>query len=310
MISEQTKEYMGLAIPKNTKAAYESDWNLFLDYLDENDLSLPASPEVVANYISSLETLKANTIARRVTVISKKHIENGFFDPSNDVVKQTLLGIKRKKGTYQQGKKPIGLEEIRKFQFGDDIISIRDKAILLLGFAGAFRRSEIIAIKAENVTFTDEGMTILLESSKTDKFGKGQVVAIPHSHDEYCPVQAVKDWMDISRIRTGLLFRSFTKSHTMRGGMSSHSISLIIKKYVASIGLDESEYSGHSLRRGFATSAARSGCNANLIMKQTRHHSIGMVNRYIDEGRAFDNNPLYAVYGVGVSKLSEIGWAK
>lgn len=305
-LSKKSKQRMQRTKAENTLKAYEADWNDFFDWCSHHRLApLPAEPEVVVNYINDLaDHAKANTVSRRLSAISENHIAGGFGEANpakSSLVKSAIAAIRREKGTMQRGKMPILSEDINDFVnvFDEnDIGGIRDKALLLLGFSGAFRRSELVSLQVENLTFTREGLVVLLEHSKADQIGEGSYLAIPYSSNEKnCAARAVRTWLDAAKIKNGPLFRPLKRNKEIRDSrLSDKSVALIVKKYAGLIGLDEKDFAGHSLRRGFATSAAQHNVDELSIMRQTRHHSEKMVRRYIEQGDMFKNNPLKKMF--------------
>jgi len=301
MYNNRATSYLTLPRADNTIRAYLSDWQDFQAWCKKNKVKyLPATAETVGNYISDLaDVVCANTVARHLTAISSFHIQLGWGSDNpakNWEVRRIMANIKRSHGTHQHGKAAITPALLRQMLplFNDSLQSIRDKAIILLGFAGALRRSEIAALQVGDVNFSGAGMLVTIEKSKTDKYGQGQTIAIPTAATtDLCPVQAVKNWLQAANIKNGFLFRALWKGYRVkRDKMCDKAIALIVKEYCAKIGLDASEYSGHSLRRGFATAAAAANVSSFDIMRQTRHKSESMVNRYIAEGKAFENHPL------------------
>ena len=305
-LSEKSKKRLKKSKSDNTLKAYEADWNDFSAWCKYNALAdLPAEAETIVNYINDLaDDAKANTVSRRVSAISENHIAAGFQaeNPARSgLVRSALDAIRREKGTMQRGKSPILMEDIEELALcsaADDIVSLRDKALLFLGFAGAFRRSELVNIQVEDLTFSAEGLIVLITQSKGDQFGEGNYVAIPYAPwEEICPVTAVQHWLEVSGLHKGPLFRPFKRNKELRQAqLSDKSVALIVKKYIALSGLDPADFAGHSLRRGFATSAAQHNVDEYTIMKQTRHKSEKMVRRYIEQGNMFKHNPLNNMY--------------
>lgn len=301
-LSLKSKRRMRLAKAENTLRAYEADWEDFFEWCRFNKLnSLPSEPETIVNYINDLaDYAKANTISRRITAISENHIAAGYADNNpakSGLVRSAVEGIRREKGIMQHSKTPLLIEdlmEIAELCDSTDIIAVRDKALLMLGFAGAFRRSELVGIKVEDLTFSREGLVIFLHNSKSDQLGEGNYLAIPYANNrQLCPVTAVKQWLELSELKSGPLFRAFTKAKKPRTAqLSDKSVALIVKKYIDKLGFDSSDFAGHSLRRGFATSAAAHDVDERTIMQQTRHKSEKMVRRYIEQGNMFKNNAL------------------
>jgi len=304
-LSAKAKRRMGKAKADNTIKAYGSDWSDFVDWCSfHGEPFLPTTPETIVNYISDLaDDAKANTVSRRITAISENHIAAGFGrnNPAKEgIVRTAMSAIRREKGTFQHGKAPILMETLYLLSdcFGDDIVSLRDKALILLGFAGAFRRSELVRIQMDELTFSPEGMTIFIPHAKGDQLGHGATIAIPYApEEEICAVRAVEQWILTAQIQHGPLFRGFKRNKELREEqLSDKAVALIVKKYVRMAGLDENSFAGHSLRRGFATSAAQHDVDALTIMRQTRHKSEKMVHRYIEQGNIFKDNALARMY--------------
>ena len=306
-LSEKAKRRLEKSKAENTLRAYSADWSDFSDwcrYHEEQDL--PAAPETIVNYINDLaDEAKANTVGRRVTAISENHIAAGFAgknNPAKDtLVRAAMAAIRREKGTFQRGKSPILLETL--YLLSDcfdpaDLVSLRDRALIFLGFAGAFRRSELVRIQVDELTFTPQGVMIFVPQSKADQLGHGATLGIPYAPDaEVCAVRALRQWLDAAELHSGPVFRPFTKSHALRDvQLSDKSVALIVKKYAKLAGLDAQQFAGHSLRRGFATSAAQHDVDALSIMRQTRHKSEKMIHRYIEQGNIFKENPLNRMY--------------
>ena len=210
------------------------------------------------------------------------------------------MGIKRRKGSIQKGKKPILINNLKQIinvideSKNKKITKLRDRTIILIGFSGGFRRNEIISIDFDDLDFVTEGVKINLKRSKTDQFGVGLVKGLPYfDNSQYCPVLSLKKWIKESNIISGPLFRRFSKgSKLTERRLTDQTVALLIKKYLKSAGIDSKNYSGHSLRSGFATSAAESGAEERSIMAMTGHKSTEMVRRYIKEANLFKNNPL------------------
>ena len=304
-LSAKAKRRMGKSKADNTIRAYGSDWSDFVDWCDHHgEPFLPTTPETIVNYISDLaDDAKANTVSRRITAISENHIAAGYGrnNPAKEgIVRTAMSAIRREKGTFQRGKAPILMETLYLLSdcFGDDIASLRDRALILLGFAGAFRRSELVRIQMDELSFSPEGMTVFIPHAKGDQLGHGSTIAIPYAPDEeICAVRAVERWILAARLHHGPLFRGFKNNGEIRDKqLSDKSVALIVKKYISMAGLDAKSFAGHSLRRGFATSAAQHDVDALSIMRQTRHKSEKMVHRYIEQGNIFKDNALARMY--------------
>ena len=275
----------------NTLRAYQSDFNDFTSFCKKNGFqSMPTLPKIISLYLTELsKKSKFSTLKRRLASISILHKMKGhYIDIKHPIIMENLMGIKRVYGTNQKGKKPLLINDLKMLidaidkSFEKDFRKIRDKAILLIGFAGGFRRSELVSIKNEDIEFVTEGVKIFVKRSKTDQSGEGMIKAIPYfNNDQFCPVIALNKWINILDNTEKKIFN-----------ISDKSVSLILKKYASKAGLDSRKYSGHSLRSGFATSTAESGAEERNIMAMTGHKSTEMVRRYIKEANLFKNNAL------------------
>jgi site-specific recombinase XerD len=281
-----------------TRRAYEPDWQRFVAWCDEHGLDpLLASPAAVALYATHLaESGKSvATIRRALTSISQAHRLAGHESATRDPhVATVLAGIRRTRGTAQRQARPLLVEHVKLMVAAifPDKRGIQDRAMLLLGHAGAFRRSELVALNVDDLEFVDEGLVVTVCRSKTDQEARGVRVGIPFGeHEATCPVRAVHSWINASRITDGALFRVVHRSGrvTLRRA-SNRAVSRLVKKLVAAIALDPSHYSGHSLRAGLATSAARAGKSERSIMRQGRWRSRAMVDRYVRMGSLFEEN--------------------
>ncbi|WP_415301164.1 site-specific integrase [Candidatus Pelagibacter sp. Uisw_134_02] len=288
----------------NTVRAYKSDFSDFELFCIKNGFkSLPSDPKIVSLYLTYLSTkdAKMSTLKRRLVSISVIHKLKGYYlDTKHPSIVENIMGIKRRKGSIQLSKKPIlinGLKELINVidtQKKQEIKKLRDRTIILIGFSGGFRRNEIVSLNYEDLDFVPEGLKIKLRRSKTDQFGEGSIKALPYFDSlQYCPVVSLKKWMEISNITTGPVFRRFTKgSKLSEYRLTDQTVALLIKEYLKLAGIDNKNYSGHSLRSGFATSAAESGAEERSIMAMTGHKSTEMVRRYIKEANLFKNNAL------------------
>ena len=213
---------------------------------------------------------------------------------------ENIMGIKRRKGSVQKSKKPLLINSLKQIidvidkQNKNEIKKLRDRSIILIGFSGGFRRNEIVSLDYDDLDFVSEGVKITIKRSKTDQYGEGSLKALPYfDSTQYCPVVSLQNWIKISKINSGSLFRRFIKgSKLAQNRLSDQTVALLIKKYLNLAGIDSKDYSGHSLRSGFATSAAESGVEERSIMAMTGHKSTEMVRRYIKEANLFKNNAL------------------
>lgn len=302
--SRQAADFAKESKAASTLRAYASDWRHFTCWCSRHRLpSLPAQAETVALYLSALaNTHKTATLTRRMSAISQAHQIAGFESPTTFAkVRLVVAGIKRTKGTAQTGKAPVLVDDLKRMvaRLPEGLIGVRDRALLLLGFCGAFRRSELVGLDRRDVAITREGLVITLRRSKTDQEGEGQKLGIPYaSNPSVCPVRALQDWLEVSGITNGPLLRPINRHGQMAAmRLSSQAVALIVKKYAQAVGLNAEEFAGHSLRAGLATSAAMAGASERSIMNQTRHRSLSTVRRYIRDGSLFRENAV-AVLGL------------
>jgi site-specific recombinase XerD len=296
--SGQVREYIRASKAESTLRAYQSDWRHFCAWCQfrGNLETLPATSAVVAAYISECAGyLKPASIQRRLNAIAEAHKAAGLDSPTHHgVVRNTMKGIRRTKGTAPLQKAPALTEEIRTMveAAGDGTIGRRDRAMILLGFAGAFRRSELVALDVVDCTISRDGLTVALRRSKTDQEGVGRRIGIPYgSNPETCPVRTIETWMEVAGITAGPLFRSVSHHGKVQPRrLSGIDVARIVKKLALRAGLDPTKYAGHSLRAGHATAAAIAGASERSIMNQTGHRSVQMVRRYIRDGNLFRDN--------------------
>ena len=288
----------------NTIRAYKSDFSDFRIFCSRNGFrSIPSDPKVVSLYLTHLSRneAKMSTLKRRLVSIGVIHkLKGHYLDTKHPAIIENIMGIKRRKGSFQKGKKPILINSLKLIinaidqQKNEDIKKLRDRSIILIGFSGGFRRNEIVALDYEDLDFVSEGLKINIKRSKTDQFGEGTIKALPYfDNSKYCPVVSLQNWIKISNINSGSLFRRFSKgSKLSENRLTDQTVALLIKAYLQLAGIDSKNYSGHSLRSGFATSAAESGAEERSIMAMTGHKSTEMVRRYIKEATLFKNNAL------------------
>ena len=275
----------------NTLRAYKADFNDFTSFCLKNGLSsMPTEPKVLSLYLTNLsKTAKFSTLKRRIASISVIHkIKGHYLDTKHPIIMENLHGIKRVMGTRQRSKKPILINDLKLIikaideNQKNDLKRIRDKALMLIGFSGGFRRSELVNLDYEDIEFVEEGIKIFIKRSKTDQSGEGNLKAIPYfQNQDYCPVLKLKEWINKSKNKSGKIFK-----------ISDKLVAITIKKYALLAGLEANKYGGHSLRSGFATSAAEAGAEERNIMAMTGHKTTQMVRRYIQEANLFKNNAL------------------
>lgn len=298
-LMNEANTYMVHSKAENTVKSYRADLKHFVSWCERHQLpSLPTNEETYALYITSLayDGLKASTIQRRMSAITRAHEMAGYESPATIKVRSVWAGIRRMHGTAETGKHPIVIELLKLLleELPDKLIGVRDRALLLLGFAGAFRRSELVYLDAEDLSVSNDGLIVRIRKSKTDQDGQGTHIGIPYgTHAESCPVRAYLSWIEAANLESGPIFRPINRHGQIANRrLSDKAVSIIIKRYIASIGLDESLYSGHSLRSGLATTLAKLGKSERTIMAQTRHKSEAIVRRYIRMGSLFADNPV------------------
>ena len=302
-LHDQTLNNLKSSKANNTIRAYKSDFRDFEGFcLNHGFNSLPTEPKIVSLYLTHLsKNSKISTLRRRLVSISMIHKMKGhYLDTKHPIIIENLLGIRRVKGSMQKGKKPLLINHLKQIiniidqEKIDEIKKARDKTLVLIGFGGGFRRTELISIDYEDLEFVPEGLKIMIKRSKTDQFGEGMTKGLPYFPNQtYCPVNNLNKWLELSKIRSGPLFRRFTKGLTLSNNrLTDQSVVLIIKKYLSLAGIENSDFSGHSLRSGFATVAAESGADERSIMAMTGHKTTQMVRRYIKEANIFKNNAL------------------
>ena len=274
----------------NTLRAYQSDFRDFSAFCVKNGFSsMPTQPKIIALYITHLsKSSKFSTLKRRIASISVIHkLKGHYLDTKHPIIMENLHGIKRTLGSRQKAKKPLLINDLKMIIKAIGEKNIRDKALILVGFAGGFRRSELVNINYEDVEFVVEGVKILIKRSKTDQAGEGILKAIPYfDNQEFCPVIALKNYIN---------YKPKDDDRSKVFQISDKSVALILKRYAEKAGLDSTKYAGHSLRSGFATTAAEFGAEERNIMAMTGHKTTQMVRRYIHEANLFKNNALNKV---------------
>lgn len=303
-LQKETQQHLENSKAENTKRAYRSDWTQFITWCDQNGLdSLPADPETVVYFITSLgQSQKASTIKRKMAAISQRHETANYKSPTKtSLVRGVWEGLQRSIGIHEQGKEALWLDELRQLLAnlpGERLMGHRDRALLVIGWAAALRRSELVRLDVEQVIFTRDGLVLQLDRSKTDQKGKGQQVALPfESNPKTCPVRLVENWLSTSGITSGAIFRRIDRHSHILDRLTAQSVGLIVKKHCEHAGLDPDRYGAHSLRSGFCSTAAKAGKTEHQIMKQTRHKRSDSLQRYIKKVNLFDDN---AASGIGL----------
>jgi len=303
-LHEETLNNLKNSKANNTIRAYRSDFKDFGAFCAKNGFKpLPTEPKIVSLYLThlSIKDVKMSTLKRRLVSIGMIHkLKGHYLDTKHPIIIENIMGISRKKGSYQRGKKPILINQLKAIinainnEKTEEIKKIRDKTIILIGFGGGFRRTELVSIDFEDLEFVSEGVKIIIRRSKTDQFGEGMIKGLPYfSSQIYCPVLHLKKWLEISNIKSGPIFRKFNKGFNLsESRLSDQTIALLLKIYLSAAGIENKNYSGHSLRSGFATVTAEFGADERSIMAMTGHKTTQMVRRYIKEANIFKNNAL------------------
>jgi len=290
--------YVANSKAKNTWRAYKADLQDFADWCRQDNLqALPALPETVAAYLTFLAPhCKVSTIRRRLSAISQQHQVAGHDSPTRSpLVRLTMQGILREHAPKQTVRRvqPAITSVIYKLvdTLGDSLIDKRDRALILIGFAGAFRRSELTQLQLSDISETEDGLRIRLRQSKTDQEGEGLVKGIPFGAEhKTCPVRAWREWKTAADLQDGQAFRSVTRHGKVGASLSTQAVADVIKNRARAAGLDYAEYSGHSLRAGLITSAAMANVPERVIAKQSGHKSLPVLRTYIREGSLFTEN--------------------
>jgi integrase len=261
--------------------------------------SIPASPELVAAYLATHAGHHAvATLARRLVSIGKAHSAQGLQSPTDtELVRATLRGIRHTHGSAQRQVAPAIKEDVLAMVAGlHGIKGTRDRALLLIGFAGAFRRSELVALTVAHIEQAKQGVIVHLTRSKTDQEGRGRKVAIPYARGSVCPVLALQQWLEVSGIIEGPIFRAVTRHGAISdAALTPQAVALVVKERAQAVGLDPASYAGHSLRAGLVTSAAQLGVSSWKIRAQTGHKSDAMLSRYIRDANIFVDNAAGAI---------------
>jgi integrase len=300
----KVNQYVAHAVAAGTRNAYASDLRLFRNWGGR----IPATPTLVARYLAACAgKVKASTLERRLAAISSAHVALGKPSPTRSaLVRTTMRGIRRVHGTAQVQAKPLGLDALRKItrlQKGlDPVRDLRDRTLLLVGFAGGFRRSELVGLTPESLHFDAQGVAVTLKRSKTDPQGKGRVVALPYGRGGMCPVKLLKAWLALlskldPEAETKRIFRGVDRYGTLGQGLGSGAVGGILRRRLAHCGLDREGYSAHSLRAGLVTAAAKAGVPTWAIQQQTGHKSENTVHRYIRGLSPYERNAFRSIVG-------------
>lgn len=294
-LAERAKVFAAGARAEATRRAYCSDLADYQRWCDKHGLvAFPAEPYTLAAYLTDRANLLAvSTLGRRLSAIAVAHRDAGFaLDLRHRVVRDTWQGIRRARGTAPRHAEALTTPVLKRLLDTCDagrLIDLRDRALLAVGFAGAFRRAELCALDLADVVSSPEGLAIRIARSKGDQEGHGEVVPVGRTNSPYCPAAAFAAWVAAARLTDGRVFRSINRHGGIGPRLSTRSVAQIVKDRAELAGLDGA-YSGHSLRAGFATAAAQVGVEERAIMKQTRHKSVTTVRRYIRTGSIWERN--------------------
>lgn len=308
MLWQEAAAIAAQARAANTRRAYASDWRDFARWCAEKNLDpLPAADQTVVLYLTErAQRLKLATLVRRLAAIGQAHRLSGFESPlEREPVRLMVKGLRRKLGVRPEPKRPLLVEDLHAMvaQLPDEKIGARDRALLLIGFLGAFRRSELVGIEVSDVEITPKGLIIQLGRSKTDPEGQGRKVGIPRQSSGICPAEALERWLAVSGIRQGPIFRPVDRHGNLGArALSGQAVALIVKRWAQAAGLDARQVAGHSLRAGLATAAAIAGKSERAIMQQTGHRSVSMLRRYIRDGELFRENAAQGLLGAASSR--------
>ena len=301
---ESANAYAAEARSENTRKAYGSDWAAFEAWTGaQGAKALPASPALVASYLAALADAgrKPSTIGRALVAISQAHKLAGHPSPrAGAMVGETMRGIRNSKGCAPVQKAPVVVDVLKAMvaTLPGSLLGLRDRALLVLGFAGGFRRSELVGLTVADLTFSDDGIAVRLTRSKTDQAGEGRMVPIPFgSAKGTCPVRTVRAWLDAAGIVEGRVFRAVDKHGHVAAELSGKAVGLVVKRRATAAGLEASRFGGHSLRAGLVTSAAKAGKSEATIAKTTGHRSVAILRSYVRNARLFDDA---AAEGIGL----------
>jgi site-specific recombinase XerD len=298
-MTEVLRRYVEQSKAPNTLRAYDSDLRHYQRWCHVHHASwLPAAPQTVAGYLAGLAStgLKPSTVRRRLSAIAEVHRLTRFPSPAADeLVRLAMAGIRRQHGSAPTQKAALTTDELSLLLATTSPVTAagsRDRAVLLLGFAGGFRRSELVALDIDDIEEVAQGLRVRIRRSKTDQEGDGRELGIPWGeHTGSCPVRAYQSWRATGRIAGGALFRPVDRHDRVGGNrLTDRAVARIIQRAARRAGLDPHRYAGHSLRAGLATAAAAAGAPERAIMAQTGHRSVTTLRSYIRRGTLFEEN--------------------
>lgn len=302
-LAEAASQFAEGARAENTRRAYAADWADFSAWCQDAGGvdALPAEPATVANYLTAKAgELRVSTLARRLAAIRDKHLEADLQVPESAELRRVWSGIRKTCGRPPTKKKALVREDLARVvaALPGSLTGIRDRAILLIGFAGALRRSELAAIELDGpqagtvrLVFVAEGVEVQLQRSKGDQEGKGQAVGVPYTGTALCPVQALEAWLKASRIGSGPVFRRIDRWGRLgSSAISPATAAAVVKRSCSAVGLNPRVFAGHSLRRGFITTASRAGADPDRLRRHARHARIDTTLGYIEEAGRFEES--------------------
>jgi site-specific recombinase XerD len=294
---ERARAYAADSVSENTKSAYAADWRTFSTWCDARALpKLPAAPAVVATYLANLadEGRRVSTISRALAGIAYTHRTAGYAWSTKPPITTVMAGIRRRLGVATSKKAPVGDSELRRLVdvLGADLLGLRDRALLTLGWFTACRRSELVALTVADLAPVEQGIIVTVRRSKTDQDGRGEEKGVPYAGDPaVCAVRAVRVWLEASGIAEGPVFRGLVRTGVVaERALSDREVARIVQRAVARAGLPPSAFAGHSLRSGFISTAARRGKSLDSIMRQSGHRSEHVARGYIQHATLFDDN--------------------
>lgn len=295
-LTQHTKTLLENCLADSTKVAYKGDWKIFARWCESfQEISFPATPETIAKFLThqSLDGIAHPTLNRRLAAIKLRHESGGVDSPTkNHLIYKVMRGIKRTQKRAVVKKAPATAErlEIMINSCEDSTLGLRNKALLLLGFAGAFRRSELVELKLQDIEKTPDGIRVTIRKSKTDQEGVGETIAIPNG-TRFRIVDTLFEWIKRANINDGYIFKSVRKNGKVQDkGLRPRDVARIIKRYAFNAGLTVSDFAGHSLRAGFLTSAAKAGASIHKMMETSRHKSIETLAGYVRSENLFENH--------------------
>ncbi len=298
-MGDEARAYAAQSKSKGTLRAYRTDWGAWERWATAQGIqALPGAPEDLARFLAEqAQRLRVATLQRRIASIAQAHALAGHESPTkHPMVRVVMQGIRRSLGTAQKGKEAISVADLRVMvasQQENGLRGLRNRAVILLGFAAALRRSEIVALNAENLVWVESGMVITIARSKTDQEGAGVQIGVPYGSTlETCPVRTLRQWLDQSGVTAGAVFRFVDRHGRVSGSrMAARTVAATVQKAITATGKDPAAFGAHSLRSGLCTAAAEKGVSERSIAAVSRHKSMAVLRRYIRAGDLFREHP-------------------